>query len=436
MSLELTTERGAPRETDSLATVVNVLSHGPGYGLLTDQRGFLQSWQTPSGETVGIVNREWPGHLGHWVLEQSDRFRWEVWQPDIRADRPYAHEFPDGVTHRLFPARTRVFRPGLFRPVDGVESPSLFDALQSLRGTTLLVLHGFEAPWWRELTPRLAHRLPTLLVAHGTARSLGALLRGARHPLTPASLIVDHLRTRRAYARLAGITTPNETTRKAVRGVYSGRIVPLTMGCDFGFWRPPDAAERAAIRTSLGIPPNTRVFLTSAFLRPVKQVDRLIAACSALGERSDYLLLVVGQGDEQYVNRLQSLGRRLVDDGRLRFHPYASGDALRGLYWAADAFVSTSRAEGASVAVMEAMACGLPVLCTPVGGTYELMRHAGVGTILPAQAFEMWPAVLSGALPKAIDRDVARAQYDWSQVATRFIAILNQVALHTRAHAA
>src|SRR5260370_3581025 len=208
MSLQLPTDVAVRSSGGSRLTVVNVMAHGPGYGLLSDQRHFLQSWETPSGAQVGIVNREWPGDLGHWVLPQSSRFRWEVWQPDTRANRIYTHKFADGVTHRLFPARARTFWPGVFRPVPGVESARLIQALEAL-DNSLLVLHGFEAPWWRELTPHFDHRIPTLVVAHGTARPPADRLRRARHPLTPAALIVRPTPPPPPYPALPAIPPPN-----------------------------------------------------------------------------------------------------------------------------------------------------------------------------------------------------------------------------------
>lgn len=430
MVLKSATETNSPGQADEPITVINVLSHGPGYRLLSEQRQFLQAWDSSSGEKVGIVNREWPGDLGHWVLNGSHRLRWEVWQPDVRADQVYSHRFDDGVVHRLFPAHERVFRPGLLRPVPGVESDNLERALNEQRGAKL-ILHGLESPWWAELLPRLAQEHPTVLVAHGTARRLVDRLRAARHPLTPPALIIDYARSRQRYTALAAITAPNQTTISAIRAVYRGPVHRLTMGCDFEFWMPPDPTARAAIREKLGIQPHVKVLITAAFLRPIKQVDRLIEACIALGERNDYRLLIVGQGDEAYRDQLTRLGSTLIRTKRLLFEPYVTGDALRRLYWAADAFVCSSRAEGASVAVMEAMACGLPVISTPVGGTYELMQRTGSGATLPAGAFARWRAVLEQALaqlPPATDRQAARAEYDWRNVATRFTAILDQAA--------
>jgi glycosyltransferase involved in cell wall biosynthesis len=416
-------------------TVINVLPHGPGYELLSEKRSFLHSWTTASGQTAGIVNREWPGELGHWVLQHTDRYRWEVWQPDTHVDRPVAHTFDDGVVHRLFPAYARIFRPGFFRPVGGVASAALATGLEEVqpREAAVVLLHGFGAPFLDDLLDRFGAGFRSLMIAHGTVQAPLRRLLNARHPLTIPAVLVEHARTRRRYARLAAATGPNDITLGAIRSVYSGPTHRLTMGCDFDFWVPPaDSQSREATRASLGIAPERTVLIATANLRPVKQIDRLIRACCELGERNDFTLLVVGQGEPEYVRTLESLGAPLLADGRLRVHPYVTGDALRQLLCASDLFVCSSRAEGASVAVMEAMACGLPVLSTPVGGTFEFLKRARAVAVLPAANFQHWPGVLDrvidGQRPVPVEREMARDEYDWRSVARRVVGILGGVA--------
>jgi glycosyltransferase involved in cell wall biosynthesis len=54
---------------------------------------------------------------------------------------------------------------------------------------------------------------------------------------------------------------------------------------------------------------------------------------------------------------------------------------VREYYWAADVFVLPSRTEGLSNAMLEAMACGLPSVCTSVGGTPDWVRHGDNGML-------------------------------------------------------
>src|SRR6266480_2935745 len=105
--------------------VINVLSHGPAYELLSPTHRLAYAWSDEPGRELGVVNREWPGELGRWVLRGTDALEWEVWQPDARADRLLEHRFDDGVMHRLFPATEHEYRPGIFRHVRGLASGAM-----------------------------------------------------------------------------------------------------------------------------------------------------------------------------------------------------------------------------------------------------------------------------------------------------------------------
>src|SRR5262245_51537657 len=113
--------------------IVNILPHGPFYELLSEHKEPLREWLDPNGHRVAIINREWPGLLGHWVLEQAPSSTWEVWQPDVQATSEYVHQFDDGVVHRLFPADDHTYLRGWLRPVRAPRSRSMLVELAKLR---------------------------------------------------------------------------------------------------------------------------------------------------------------------------------------------------------------------------------------------------------------------------------------------------------------
>lgn len=415
--------------------VINLLPHGPAYHVLSEEKQPLAEWKRRDGAQLAIVNREWPGELGRWVLATSAAYSWEVWQLDPRADAIYTYEFEDGVIHRLLPAVERVYRPGLLRPVSGIWSSAVFDLLREVSTEPLaLILHGFGVPYWYELLDRLYqdHSFPILLVGHGNSAAPIQRLREAKHPLTFPACVVEQVRAKRRYRRLDAITEQNDQSLSAARSVYGGYVERLTMGADFGFWTPaPDEATRGAARAALDISPGRTVFLSAAVFGRRKQLDHLITAFCELKDRTDFTLLIAGQGDESYTAYLRSLAAPLLSGRKVIFYPYATGEMLRRLHWAADLFVSASTSEGASVAVMEAIGTGLPVISTPVGGTYEAMERFGAGRVLPVRDYGRWPDVFRSVLekgpPPALDRDRARSEFDWRAVAARFVAVLEKL---------
>ena len=419
--------------------VVNLMPHGPAYEFAPGERPDV-SWVRPDGSWVGFWKREWPDLLGASVLRAGAPYDWEVWQPDLRADREYAETLETGVVHRLLPAIERPYRRGV-RRWPGLDSESVLRRLGALRDRRiLLVLHGFRVPFYGSLLKRLGpdRSWPILLVGHGICTVPSTELRGLHRPLTYLDLALEHQRLRRELRWVDAVTAPCTSADREISKVYRGPIERLTMGCEFDFWRPvPDKDIKRSLRAARGIGPSTLVLFASGNFVPEKQFDRLVEAVDQVRAGADVLLVLAGHGDARHTTALGALVQRLQNPKRVLIHPYVIDERLRELYWIADVYVSTSTAEGSSVAVMKAMGCGLPVLTTPVGETWERMRAHGVGAVIPVRNYVQWTRVieeiLAGTMPAALDQVVARAAYDWSHVATRFVRLVEGLLNRARA---
>jgi glycosyltransferase involved in cell wall biosynthesis len=115
-------------------------------------------------------------------------------------------------------------------------------------------------------------------------------------------------------------------------------------------------------------------------LRPVKCVDVFLKAAPCVLEQApDARLAVVGNGPVR--SELERRAQALALGDRLRFFDFTPPAArqLRSL----DVFVLPSRSEGLPIGVLEAMACGIPVVATDVGGTREAVRDGESGLLCP-----------------------------------------------------
>lgn len=124
----------------------------------------------------------------------------------------------------------------------------------------------------------------------------------------------------------------------------------------------------------------TRVIVSVGGLRRVKGYDHLLLAFRDVRARGrDVRLLIVGEGPDRgrLERRIQELGLR--GSAVLTGHR----NDVPGLLRAAECFVSSSLSEGQSNAILEAMAAGLPVVATRVGGTPDLIRHGFNGILVP-----------------------------------------------------
>ena len=141
-------------------------------------------------------------------------------------------------------------------------------------------------------------------------------------------------------------------------------------------------ARRAAVRAELGLAPDEFVVGTVANFRAQKDYPNLLAAARLLADRDVPVRIVaVGQGPQEAETRALhaslDLHGRVILTGR-------RDDAV-AVMGACDAFVMASNNEGLPVAIMEALALGLPVVSTAVGGIPEAITDDVEGLLVPAR---------------------------------------------------
>ncbi len=412
--------------------IINIMPHGPAYDFSPDEKPEVW-WEKPDGRWLGFWPREWPDLLGEAVLKETDQYEWEVWQPDYRADRIYSKTLKTGVTHRLFPARDKIFRAGVGTR-KGIFSEAAIAHLRKFQNSSIILkLHGtygVHLPLYNEIIKIFgaAKKFPILFLGHGMFKSPMSEMLGLHRPLTYLDLVVDHFRLKNHLQYVDVVFEQAELALREVRRVYSGRVEKFTMGCDFNFWVPVSSVElKKSIRNKLSIPQEKIVFLASGNFIPRKQFDKLIDVFKGIEKHNDFFLIVAGHGNEIYTKMLMSLAAPLIEQRKAMLHPYVRGERLRDLYWASDLFISVATDEGGPVTVMEAIGCGLPVLSTPVGETAERMKKHSVGEFVSIKNYNEWTAaiesLLDKGLPKPLDIQTARSAYHWENVAKQFIRV-------------
>jgi glycosyltransferase involved in cell wall biosynthesis len=183
-------------------------------------------------------------------------------------------------------------------------------------------------------------------------------------------------------------------------------------------------ADRNAARSAFG----ARGFTMVSVGALIPRKDHALTL-TALAQLPDCVLLIAGDGPLR--SELEALARRLGVIDRVRFLGEVAHDALPALYSAADAMALSSSREGWANVLLEAMACGAPVVASDVNGTREVVRAAAAGRLMA----ERTPAGLVAAL-----RDLRRApperaetrryaeQFGWRQVGRANKALLEAVA--------
>lgn len=197
------------------------------------------------------------------------------------------------------------------------------------------------------------------------------------------------LRWSTAFANSADLVlAPSEALARRLRSQGVRRPVEvLPTGIDLERFRPGD---RAAARAALGLPATARVALYVGRLDREKNLALLLEAIARLPD-PDLRLLLVGRGTQAEALRRSAAAGRL--GARLEFRRGARPDALPVYYQAADVFVFASTTETQGLSVLEAMACGLPVVAVRASGVEEAIVDGVSGLLVAEDATVLGDAV-------------------------------------------
>lgn len=155
-------------------------------------------------------------------------------------------------------------------------------------------------------------------------------------------------------------------------------------------------ARRAPARARWGLADHETVVCTIARLGAMKGLDNLLLAARRLVDARHHLrFLVAGEGDQR--QRLVDLRDHLGLGDRVRF--LGQVDEVPDLLAASDLLCHPALVEGLPNAIVEAMASGVPVVATDVGGIPELVRHEDTGLLVPPHDVK----ALAGAVVRLLD---------------------------------
>lgn len=284
------------------------------------------------------------------------------------------------------------------------------------RGIPLLSLDA--PPGFRtELIPRLAGLFRKLRADVVHCHNCKAFVYGGLASLLVprARLIlskqgVEHFTTRATHAigrmlvpRTAATIAVSEDIGRlltAERWVTPDRLHIVPNSVDTDECRP--AEDRAAARTALGLSPTHRVIGTVARLSPEKDQATLVRAFARVAAGEPAARLVIA-GEGRLRGDLESLARELGVVDRSLF--LGERQDVAQVMGAMDVLCLPSLTEGTSLTLLEAMACGLPIVATAVGGTPEVVAEDESGLLVPPQR----PEELAAALLTVL-RDPPRAR--------------------------
>jgi 2-deoxystreptamine N-acetyl-D-glucosaminyltransferase/2-deoxystreptamine glucosyltransferase len=355
----------------------------------------------------------------------------------------------DGVSHHVYYLSRRQLAQGHRVRVVQTAMPSGMrdgiEVLQLARGRWMPPPHARLHGWiFSILAARAvvrAHRASALdlLHGHGDAVEAFGLALAARRLRRPLVITIHARLSRRALYRrtapwLLGRTRHFIAVSAAVRDDLSAldiarsRVDVITTGVDRAVFAPGRPEDKRELRRRLGLPDDAVIAVAAGRLHPLKGLEYLMRACALLP--ATVRVYVLGDGPcRPALSRLADTvpGVRLVGEV-----PHTSVvDWLRS----ADLFVLPSvdligQGEGAPTVLLEAMATGLPVVASDLGGVRELVADGETGVLVrPRDPAAVAEAIRALAAEPRMRERMGRAgrarsrEHDWDVVSRRIASV-------------
>lgn len=336
----------------------------------------------------------------------------EVVTTDLARDRPFARLDRISSADAIPVRRHRAVRWFPAPHGLGIAAPGMgLDVLSSR--VDVIHAHAFGmAPTWFGAMARRLRPIPLVIEAHadagrGTSGSTTYAKLVTRMTLNAADRVVAH--------------TQRESDLLASWGVERNRLARIPNGIDLG--------EFSALPPRNPTRPGVTVTFVGRLYPEQKGLIPLLRAVALVPPAVDLHLRLIGEdwGGLAVLNRL---GRELgISERVVATGPLARGDVLRE-YASADIFVLPSLFEPFGIVLLEAMAAGLPIVASRVGGIPEVVREGENAILVPPNDSSALAAALTllatdGSLRVRLGRHGRDwvQQYSWSRVVPQWVAL-------------
>jgi 1,2-diacylglycerol 3-alpha-glucosyltransferase len=230
------------------------------------------------------------------------------------------------------------------------------------------------------------------------------------------------------YNQLDVATAPSKTAAAILRrhGLQPP-VHPISCGIDLERFRPEPGAGRQELRKRFGLDPKAITFVYIGRVDGEKRLEVLIQALNQL-KRQDIHLVIAGKGADR--QKLMDLTTQLGIERQVRLLGFVPEADKVDLLNSADVFAMPSEAELLSIATLEAMACGRPVLAARSQALPELVDEGGNGYLfepgdvqdaarkmaLLADHPDRWPSMAAASLEKAREHSLEATVHKYEKI--------------------
>lgn len=388
-------------------------------------------WTNEQGDKIGIWKEDWGNQLGFKFKEFSPTIDFEVWRPDIRADKIYEHIFENGVINKSFPVRHRYFFNG-FRCFKDYYSPEIEHKIEeyySKHKNILLVIPASRKLITSRLLKKFTDKVPILCTHFLNAEGLLAKIKFYSNPILFLHYLFKSIQLKRHVSCIKNLLVVHKKYIPELEKKYTLNVFFTTVGADLSFWKSD--ITKNEVRLKHKIPLNKQVILVSSRLEPNYQIEQVLKVITKLTSYNVYYIFT-SHGTPSYQSKLKKIMEKNNLYNYVNFTGYVDEDTLRDLYIVCDYFFMSSLYNAGPMSTFIAMIMGKPIITTDSGLAAEILQEQNCGLILPTRDYSHWEQsfrnILDGKQPiNLIDVSYMHRLFDWQNIVMNWFAIFNKV---------
>jgi glycosyltransferase involved in cell wall biosynthesis len=346
---------------------------------------------------ICLVTHYFPPHKGgieQVSYEQSKRLTEMGYQIDVLTSKYEGRNMNplEGITIHHYPSLNVAKRFGVPYPIISFKAYKTFMKLISKCDLVHAHGHVYMASYLAGMVAKKCKK-PFIVTQHNTFIDYKSFLNIVEQ-------LNDQFIGKSVLKNADRIATVSKETKKYVLrlGADKTKTQVIYNGVDTDFFRPVNKTQS---REKLGLPKNRKIVLSVRRLVYKNGLDTLIESVPHVARnRPDVLFVVAGKGPSRKLieDRIKELGI----SQNIKLAGFVPDELLPVYYDAADIFMLPSASgEGLPLVLLEAMACGVPVIATAVGGTPEILEHMKNGVLVPP----MNPEAMAEATSKLLSEE-------------------------------
>jgi len=154
--------------------IINIVPFPFAYYILENEEPSVK-WEIKNGSWCGIWEGNWSQRLGDALLNAGYKINYEVWRPDLKADKVYSHTFENGLIYKLFPAFSAK-RFDSLKIREQLLSPALIENMKDITDSEDIIINLNSSPliYLNYKIIDVFSNVPIILTLHGNQKIYGS----------------------------------------------------------------------------------------------------------------------------------------------------------------------------------------------------------------------------------------------------------------------